>query len=262
MQHNATSISLSHPVIHGSAWSGTSPRYSHVPTSLIVDSLQQAGWVYTAGTARISRRPERQEHVAHVLRFSHPSMPTIRGNRPEAVVVNSHDGTTRLKVMLGIFRVACANGLVVQSESVGGVSMVRSGLRLDDVISAVDSMIYRAPRAIEIVDKWSSIHLDGDQTMALARRMARVRWPDATSWSVLDAIAIRRPEDSGDDLWTVFNRIQESIIRGGPCVTIMRDVNGQRTPRTFRAGAIRGALRAVEINENLWAVGEEAASAF
>ncbi len=136
---------------------------------------------------------------------------------------------------------------VVTSPTTYGVS--------DTVLEHADRMIEQAPAVADRLDRWSRIRLCPERQQALARRAALLRWDDAVFTD--DLLTTRRDEDRGDDLWTVFNRAQESVLRGGIAVT--RYVDNTLT-RTRRATPVRGALQQVRLNEQLWNLAEEFAT--
>ncbi|WP_186153310.1 DUF932 domain-containing protein, partial [Burkholderia gladioli] len=59
----------------------------------------------------------------------------------------------------------------------------------------------------------------------------------------------RRSEDAGDDLWTTFNRVQESLTQGG-----MRG----RSPagRRIKTRPITGIDQDIRLNRALWMLAE------
>ena len=72
---------------------------------------------------------------------------------------------------------------------------------------------------------------------------------------------MRRAEDSGADLWTVFNRAQEALIRGGN-EYVSRTVNaetGVERRRVLQARPVNGIDRNVGLNQALWTLGAEMA---
>ncbi len=246
---------------------GLSPRYSHIPTSTIVNTIREAGWEFASGTARRTRTEERAIHAAHVLRFSNASLPEVGGNRIEAVLLNSHDGSTAFELGFGIYRIACANGLVVRTATVGSVRLVHSGLNLDNVFTAARSLVERAPQVAETIERWSNTQLDHDLSLQMSSRMARARWGDR--FVEADLLSPRRSDDTRSDLWTVFNRAQESVIRGGMNVTLRRNLHVQdgtvdgvtiESQTTRKATAIRGAVKQVRLNQELFQIAESFAA--
>lgn len=259
--HTATSINIdSAPVTTETQFHGLSPRYSHITSTRIADTLREAGWEFASGTTRCARTPERAAHAAHVLRFRNPSLPTINGNIVEAVMLNSHDGSTAFQLGFGVYRLACANGLVVCTASLGAIRLVHSGLNLDAVFRAAASLTHRAPEVAATVERWSSITLDGEQQLALARRAVTARWPNATSVDMDRMLRPQRAEDTGTDLWTSFNRVQERVLRGGMDVTLRKMAVGGEITTTRKATAIRGAMKQLRLNESLFQIAESFAA--
>jgi hypothetical protein len=248
------------PVTTQTRIEGLSHRYSHIPTTQIVNTIREAGWEFTSGTARKGRTPERIAHAAHVLRFSNANLPEVNGNRIEAVLLNSHDGSTAFELGFGIYRLACANGLVVRTATVGSVRLVHSGLNLDNVFTAARNLADRAPEVASTIERWSNTRLDHDLSLQMSSRMAKARW--GNRFVEADLLSPRRMEDTTTDLWTTFNRVQESVIRGGMDVTLSRpvEVEGEvvRVVNTTRkATAIRGALKQMRLNQDLFAIASE-----
>jgi hypothetical protein len=70
-------------------------------------------------------------------------------------------------------------------------------------------------------------------------------------------------DDTRSDLWTVFNRAQESVIRGGMDVTLTRSRRNEAgevtdiIETTRKATAIRGALKQMRLNQDLFAIASE-----
>ena len=67
------------------------------------------------------------------------------------------------------------------------------------------------------------------------------------------ALTTRRSHDVGNDLWTVFNRIQENVTRNGNVPT--EKVNNRR--RSIRT--IRSIDADLTINKKLWEAAEQLA---
>lgn len=249
------------PVTTSTALPGLSGRYSQIPTSQIVQTIREAGWEFSSGTARKGRTPERAAHAAHVLRFSNAALPEVNGNRIEAVLLNSHDGSTAFELSFGVFRLACANGLVIRTASAGSVRLIHSRLNLDNVFAAAQSLVASAPEVAAQIDAWSRFHLTEFAAEIMAERMGRARWGERFV-AAPDLLQARRSEDTGTDLWTVFNRAQESVIRGGVDVTLRKPVTveGEEPTSTRRATAIRGAVKQMRLNQELFAIASEFAA--
>ena len=89
--------------------------------------------------------------------------------------------------------------------------------------------------------------LEEPRRIAFAEEALRLRFPKdrhrrMNPASLLEA---RRSEDAGDDVWRVYNVIQENVIRG--------DLAGRSASnRSIRSRAIKSVKRDVELNTGLW----------
>ena len=64
-----------------------------------------------------------------------------------------------------------------------------------------------------------------------------------------ELIAVERTEDSGNSLWTVFNRVQEKLITGG--------CSYKMGAKMRKARAVKNFSQDLKINEALWELAEE-----
>ena len=86
-----------------------------------------------------------------------------------------------------------------------------------------------------------------EQPKAFAERALALRFPEPAQSGMepLQLLTSRRAEDVGDDLWRVYNRCQEHLLRGG---LTRRSASGRLT-HTRRISSIR---RDVQLNGQLW----------
>ena len=86
-----------------------------------------------------------------------------------------------------------------------------------------------------------------DEQLEFASQALAIRYEDISQSGMQPStlLAHRRIEDAGDDLWSVLNRVQENLLRGG----ITRRSASGRLTRTRRISSIREDVR---INGRLW----------
>ena len=70
-------------------------------------------------------------------------------------------------------------------------------------------------------------------------------------------LTARRAADTGADLWSTFNRVQENTIRGG-LQAWGRD--GNNRPRRITSREVTGIDQDVKLNRALWMLGERMAA--
>jgi hypothetical protein len=196
-----------------------SARYSFLPTMDVVNDIASLGWnpVAVVG-ARTNNESSR-----HVVRFQ-PSGELGEAlakhqSIPELVLVNSHNGTTSFKVLAGIFRLICSNGLVITEKQFAAISMKHMNYTIDEAVNMIGTYTKRLPNLVEGVDRMSSKQLTLEARMEFAKKVYAVREDiDAENESRIPLEHMLRPirrEDRETDLWTTYNLLQEKAIRGG-----------------------------------------------
>lgn len=234
-----------------------SKRYGFIPTNEIVDAFSRDGWVLTKGTEAKVRTDARRGLQRHLLRFAHQSQLEVsQGERIEMLLINSHDGTSSVQLAAGVYRLACANGIVVADSTVASIRLGHHKLEMDTVINSAHTILGQAQKVSEVIECWKGTQISKDDAFHLAEQGIKLRWPDAASQPVSPIIilGVNRQEDVGNDLWTVFNRIQENVIRGG------QHDNSRMTAfgKAFRATrTVKSLTEDVRINKGLWEIASQ-----
>ena len=237
-------------------WQGQSSRYTFVPTSAIIAGMRDAGFFpYNAIQSR-SRIPGKADFTRHMLRFrpENVSLTQLGDTTVEAVLVNSHDGTSCYELSLGAFRLACLNGMMVAEGVVGIIHIRHTGDIIGEVVDATRNILATAPKVVDAIGTWKGINLLPAEARALAESAHGLRFEaDAPAPSVEKLLQPRRSEDSGTDLWSTFNRIQENTVEGG-----LRTYH-PTTHRRNRTRAVVGIGENVKLNRALWTLAEKMA---
>jgi len=121
------------------AHSSRSERYSYIPTSTVITALMKEGFQPFKACQSRSRIEGKSEFTKHMIRFRHADTQLAqRGDSvPEVILINSHDGTCQYKLIGGIFRYICTNGLVVAESTSGSLSVPHKGNIVDQVIEGI-----------------------------------------------------------------------------------------------------------------------------
>lgn len=241
-----------------------SDRYTYIPTIQVAQALRAEGFLPVAASQGKCRLPGKASFTKHMIRFRREIDIDMRSGEgvAETVLVNSHDGTSSYWLLEGAFRAACKNGLIVATGDVQGIKVSHSGKIIDRVIEGSYRVIDNATKAIETTRQWARIELAPSEQIAFARSAAALRFdPERQLIEPQQLLTVRRREDHGSDLWTVFNRTQEALIRGGNGYT-SRTVNadtGDVRLRNQTSREVKGIDQNVGLNRALWTLGAEMA---
>lgn len=228
-----------------------SERYKVIKTGDVIDRLANAGWTLREQTEQKYRNAARIGYGEHVVKLIHPDLPFVDGQRPEVVLKNSYDGSSAYNLFFGIFRLICSNGLVVGSAFEGlRVRHVGHDV-VQRVLESADQVKDRAGAMMEMAERMRSIETTEQMRAELYRDASRLVVPEAAIAPNAHQIGRpRRQEDLKSDLWTVYNRVQETAIGGGlKYVTFDAETGLMRRGTTRR---IRNVSRNIEVNRRLW----------
>jgi hypothetical protein len=232
--------------------------YKTITTNDLLTKLSNRGFEVSSMVAVKPKKLERNGFQKHMVRLTHPDLKfrNIIDSRPELVVVNSYDGSSALQLMLGVFRLVCANGLVVGNKAIS--SSVR---HVGDIDGNIDRSIAQIMGSIDTVaaqiETMASIDLSADDQMQLIEQASKLVLPEvATNFRTSDFVRVRRFGDSSNTLWGIFNRIQESAIRGGVRYNSIQTIEGAAFPKIVRGTtrAIKSIARQTEVNKSLWSM--------
>jgi hypothetical protein len=224
-----------------------SKKYSHIPTDKLIDDMRLLGWKAIDAKEVKARQKSTRGFQKHLVVFRNPdivinhnpnglkrdiSSPTGWRNSdgtfgkknsvdtvfPQILLTNSHDGKNAFTFTAGLFRMICENGLVISTNEFEKVSIRHMGYDFDELQKQITEMVEQLPLTVESMNKMIDTKMEQKAIVDFAKDMLAVRFPEEELKRITidmdEFITPVRPEDKGDDLWSVFNVIQEKIIEG------------------------------------------------
>jgi len=205
-----------------------SGKYLFVNTETIIDDLDKLGWKPVQAAQR-KGRGKSTIFSKHMIAFQNPDL-KIKGSDgddsfPRIIMTNSHDGMQAFKFSVGIFRLVCSNGLVVADEQFSDFKIKHKGYTFDELRGVVNQAVADLPNKVEVLNQMKKRVLTSEEKNKLAldamliragiepgsEKAKKFNYDDETIIDILDP---KRKEDEGDDLWRVFNVVQEKITQG------------------------------------------------
>ena len=181
---------------------------------------------------------------------------------PEIVLTNSHDRGSSFILELGLFRLVCLNGMVVNSGKLEGYRVRHVGSTVENILDAVQSLTRQFPVVAEQVERFRSVTLSDDQRLNLAALAMGLRYDEAKQpFPSARLLTVRRQADIGNDLWSTFNVIQENLLQG----VHLRRYEKRVHVVNGHAGQSMRAVKSIDVdlqlNRGLWQLAEVAAMA-
>jgi hypothetical protein len=185
----------------------------YIPTLDIVTKLQDEGWQLN-GVAE--QRGKNRKISNNYVQLQHPDF-AIKNNKGKdeaytsITISNSCNGSQPLQMSLGAYRMVCANGLIMFDEFAEHEKIKHVEVNYRDLDRFVISMNSKANKLLTEVNEMKQKGLSIEDMRKLAREAASLRYDNLDEINIDSLFAANRVEDESNDLWTVFNRIQENL---------------------------------------------------
>jgi len=234
-----------------------SDRYGFQPTIDVVDALRFEGWMPVDATQKNVRDASKRELTTHLLRFRRIDDDIQVGDSVvELLLKNSHDRSSAFVLHAGVFRMACANGIVIADSTFNKMSVRHGKNIVNDIIEGSYDIIEDVPMIADHIEGMQGTELSAQERAIFAKTAYTFAHGekdenDLTSDAsiVNQMLAPKRHADAGHDLWTTFNVIQENVIRGG-IKTVKINDKGRVRRNTKRA--VNNIDKNIKLNKALW----------
>jgi len=206
-----------------------SNKYLFVNTETIIDDLEKLGWLPVQAAQRKARKVGGTIFSKHMVSFQNPNIKITSSDGddayPRILLTNSHDGMQAFKFSVGIFRLVCSNGLVVADEQFSNFKIKHKGYTFGQLRNVVRQAVADLPNKVQVMNDMKNRTLTQDEKNKLALDAMLIRAnitpgsKEATKFNyddetIEDILQPKRDEDKGNDLWRVFNVVQEKITQG------------------------------------------------
>lgn len=222
-------------------------KYTFVPTDQVLEFFDREGWEVSS-----VKQTGKGLHSLHEVKFRNNELPKVGDTLVEAIVRNSHNGSAAFTMSAGLHRLVCSNGLTVPTAVAEKFSMRHNHFQLDDVKELAEKFSKKLPMIQNSVGRMMAREMSDDDKIDFIRKSAKIRFNLEKTFNdleILDLLTPNRVEDEGNDLWSVFNVVQEKFIRGGVKVT-----NNKGNSRKMRK--VDSILNQNKINTRLWELAE------
>jgi hypothetical protein len=225
-----------------------SDKYVFVPTEDILENFQREGWEISS-----AKQTGRGMYGVHEIRLRNGELPKVGDTLVEAIIRNSHNGMTTLGVSAGLHRLVCSNGLTVPTALAESFNVRHQRFDLDDVKRLTESFAGKLPKIEGSVNRMMEREMTTDEKIDFVRKSAEIRFSKEKVLNDLEIVGLLTPnrvEDEGDDMWKVFNVVQEKFVRGG------MEYSSPKGRRTKLRG-LQNIMAVNQVNTKLWELAEE-----
>lgn len=222
-------------------------KYSFVPTDQVIEYFIKEGWdvssVYQTG---------KNIHALHEVKFRNKQLPAVGDTLVEAIVRNSHNGTSGFSLGAGLYRLVCGNGLVVPTSVSERFNIRHKSFTLDEVKELTESFSKKLPKIENSVGRMMAKTLTINEKINFVEKSSKFRWMGSVpvELNIKEILTPLRHEDYGDDLWSTLNIVQEKFVQGGIKYKT-------KTGRRSSLRSLKNILSLNYVNTKLWETAED-----
>lgn len=223
-------------------------KYRFISTQEFIKDVESFGYKLETTTS------PRRGLGMHSMSFSHSALPQADGLNMRLLATNSHDATSAFRLYIQVLVQVCSNGLVAwQRDAATDSRVIHRGYAVDKVKQAIDKVNVRFESTLQVIQSMQAIDVSPEAAAEFLRRASELR--DAKPIRILDLQTVRHAPQAANTAWNVFNRVQESLIKGG-YRTIETLPDGRLIPGR-KARGLTAVKERVQTNTKLWELAVE-----
>jgi hypothetical protein len=187
----------------------------YIPTIDIVQKLQKEGWLINGVDEQRNRKTRKITN--NYVQMTHPDL-AVKNNKGKdeayssVTIQNSCSGNQPLQMSVGAYRMVCSNGLIRFDEHAESEKIKHTEINYRDLDRFICSLNVKSQNIINQLNSWKQQNLTFEQVHKLAFNAAKLRYNETDeNFNPNTLLKVNRVEDAGNDVWTVFNRIQENL---------------------------------------------------
>jgi Domain of unknown function (DUF932) len=237
-----------------------SERFNVVKPAAIGEVMGSNGLQLASLSTGRARHEDKADFQRTLSRYRGPQI--ADGVYLDVIYDSKHMGRGVDKILLGIYRLVCTNGLFV------GMNFFKHEIRhagntYDNLQLGISAALGTQAKLSKTIEKFQSIQLDATQREAFAQEAVKLLTPyDAVN--VKHALLRpRRNVDQANDLWTTYNVIQENAMQGRSVAYTLQSVDafGREIDRTMTARRIKpNSGKDADFNQALFGIAEKIAA--
>lgn len=252
-----SNISVSTSFVQSNKHDTKSNRFQSIQPSKIAEVLLDHGFDLATLKTGIAKSLERQDYQTTVATYRSRDQFELKGMHFDLKFKIPHLYGA-LQAYLGIFRLVCKNGLVA-GHNYQTLSVKHLGNPYEILNAEIPRLVAQRDAMVAEISAMQNTELSQSEMILLAAAIAEARLKpisNVVKFESTNLLVAGRHEDVQTDLFTVFNVIQENLLRKGlqyqfnsfdsNGVTILRNATSRRIKDT--------SVAAIDLNQAIWDV--------
>lgn len=233
-----------------------SAKYQLFDSREVAEKVEALGFNFTGMSIQKVRKPENMGYQKHVMIFDVEQFDSE--NKLQLLVKNSYNGMSCLEFDLGIYRFVCANGLVI-GDNYFNYSFKHYKRFADQLDEAYYMIKHVTPNLIDNVVTLQKHEYSILEEKDFTEKALLLRHDSADIVSPDFSFLPKREEDKAHNVYTLYNRMQEYMMKGGYPIMQKPKHEGQE-PKYRKAKPITNIDLTYHVNKNMWDYATELAA--
>lgn len=196
-----------------------SSKYNLINSMDVIQKFERFGFEIDSIEAAGTRKLDRALKQPHMIKLT--TGESIFGGemKPQVIIHNSYDGARSLNIRVGLFRFVCANGIVAGHNMIPAAKINHSNTGWEQLVdNFIDTYEDKYRLQKEHISNMKERTMSLDEAYHIAEQAIEFRHSDKRITNdivdPLELLIAKRREDRGQDAWSRFNVLQESMING------------------------------------------------
>lgn len=203
-----------------------SDKYVQLSTIDVIHDMSKLGWFPVVAKQCRNKKGSKGIRSFHMIALQNPNVKVLKSNGevegyPRIIITSSHDGFNSFKFMCGYYRIICSNGLIIADKEFANISIRHINYTFEELTKTVVNILEKLPKQIETLNNMQKTVLTEEEKTNLAISAIKLRKGyseedkvEISKETIEEVLTPVRSEDNIDNLYCIYNIIQERIIKG------------------------------------------------
>lgn len=205
---------------------GVSDKYVQATTMDVVHDMAKLGWYPVVAKQCRNKKGSKGIRSFHMIALQNPTVKVLNSKNevdgyPRIILTNSHDGFNSFKFMCGYYRIICSNGLIIADKEFANISIRHINYTFEELTKTVVNILQKLPNQIAVLNNMQKTILTDEEKTKFAISAIKLRKGyneedkvEISEETIDELLSPVRKEDSANNLYNIYNIIQERIIKG------------------------------------------------
>lgn len=237
----------------------TSKKFKKTDDLMVIEELNARNWYITC--YKEQKRQQRNKHRVGFQKYraiyiNDTQEVPVAGGKLTILQTGAHDGTTKQTLQLGFYNSVSLHHVVVAGDLFKW-SLKHYAQDPEQLPKVLAQLKAKLPLVKLKIQTFHDTLLTSQQMEEFTKRAITLRYGDKYDIDYRDVLKAQRPEDQGNRLWKVYNRVHENLLHPDYTVGLKDKEGNVLSGRTRKPKTPTGINFILNFNVKMWNLAEE-----